>query len=65
MSVHINILDLLICPNCLGKLIYQKEGEGELWCRFDKLAFPIRKDIPVMLIEDARKLTLEELDQCK
>jgi uncharacterized protein YbaR (Trm112 family) len=65
MSARASILDLLVCPNCLGKLIHQKGEAEELWCRFDHLAFPIREGIPVMLIAEARKLSLEELDSCK
>jgi uncharacterized protein YbaR (Trm112 family) len=54
------ILDVLACPICKGKLVYDKEN-NELICRFDKLAFPIREDIPVMLVDEARRLTQEEL----
>jgi uncharacterized protein YbaR (Trm112 family) len=42
-----------------------KKFREELWCKFDKLAYLIKKDIPIMLVEDARTLSLEELDQCK
>ncbi len=59
------ILDLLVCPNCLGKLQYRPGEIEELWCRFDKLAFPIWKNIPVMLVDSARKLSLDELDQSR
>lgn len=55
-----HLLDILACPNCKGKLVYDKKKE-ELICRFDKLAFPIRNDIPVMLIDEARKLSSEEV----
>ncbi|MEN8261488.1 MAG: Trm112 family protein [Pseudomonadota bacterium] len=55
------LLDILVCPLCKGKLIYKKE-QKELVCRPDGLAFPIRDDIPVMLANDARKLSLEEVD---
>ena len=54
------LLDILACPLCKGKLIYQK-NQQELICKFDRLAFPIRDDIPVMLEKEARRLTLEEL----
>ncbi len=56
------LLAMLVCPHCKGKLEYKKE-QKELWCRFDRLAFPIREDIPVMLIEEARQVTLEELEK--
>jgi uncharacterized protein len=50
------LLDILACPICKGKLIYNKE-EAELVCRFDKLAYPIRDNIPIMLPDEARKIT--------
>lgn len=51
------LLDILVCPLCKGSLLLK---DNELICRFDRLAFPIRDDIPVMLAEDARSLSLEE-----
>ncbi|GAA4354758.1 Trm112 family protein [Kangiella marina] len=54
------LIDVLVCPLCKGELMYQKEAK-ELICRFDKLAYPIRDDIPVMLEEQARKVSAEEL----
>ena len=53
------LLDLLVCPLCKGKLLLKQK---ELICRFDRLAFPIRDDIPVMLENEARAITLEEKD---
>ncbi|HEB78585.1 MAG TPA: Trm112 family protein [Methylothermaceae bacterium] len=58
------LLEILVCPLCKGKLIYDAEAE-ELICKADRLAFPIRDDIPVMLEEEARKLSLEEYDRLK
>lgn len=55
------LLDILVCPICKGDLIYRREQQ-ELVCLFDRLAYPIRDDIPVMLEEEARKLSLEEYD---
>ena len=49
------LLDILVCPLCKGKLEYQKENQ-ELICQFDKLAYPIRDDIPVMLESEAREI---------
>ncbi|MBP9726814.1 MAG: Trm112 family protein [Gammaproteobacteria bacterium] len=48
-------LDILVCPLCKGKLVYEMDKQ-ELICRLDKLAYPIIKDIPMMLVESARKL---------
>jgi uncharacterized protein YbaR (Trm112 family) len=53
------LLDILVCPVCKGKLVYKKEA-GELICKVDRLAFPIREDIPVMLVEEARELPGDE-----
>jgi len=55
------LLDILVCPICKGKLIYKKE-QKELICKADRLAYPIRDDIPVMLEDEARKIDLEEYD---
>lgn len=56
------LLDILVCPICKGSLIYRAQ-EKELVCRFDRLAYPIRNDIPVMLEFEARKLTSDELEK--
>ena len=53
------LLDILVCPLCKGPLYYAKEA-GELICRADRLAFPIRDDIPIMLEEEARALPADE-----
>jgi uncharacterized protein YbaR (Trm112 family) len=55
------LLEILVCPLCKGDLIYKKEA-GELVCKADRLAYPIRDDIPVMLEAEARRLSLEEYD---
>jgi len=53
------LLDLLVCPLCKGPLVYRKDAQ-ELVCRPDRLGFPIRDGIPVMLEDEARKLPPEE-----
>lgn len=53
------LLDILVCPVCKGPLYYKKPA-AELICRADRLAFPIRDDIPVMLEEEARALAADE-----
>ena len=55
------LLDILACPLCKSPLIYDKPKQ-ELICRADRLAFPIRDDIPVMLEDEARELSSEEAD---
>lgn len=49
------LLEILVCPLCKGPLVYRKEA-GELICKGDRLAFPIRDGIPVMLEDEARRL---------
>ena len=53
------LLDILACPLCKSPLIYHKDQQ-ELICKADHLAFPIRDDIPVMLEDEARRLSDEE-----
>lgn len=55
------LLEILVCPICKGPLVHRREA-GELICKADRLAFPVKDDIPVMLEEEARKLDpLEEV----
>lgn len=58
------LLEILVCPLCKSPLIYRK-AEQELVCRADRLAFAIKDDIPVMLADEARKLTHEEAEALK
>ena len=53
------LLDILVCPRCKGKLVYRRQA-GELVCGADRLAYPIRDGIPVMLVEEARSLPADE-----
>jgi uncharacterized protein len=53
------LLEILVCPICKGPLRHRKP-EQELVCRPCRLAYAIRDDIPVMLEDEARKLTAEE-----
>jgi len=50
------LLDILVCPLCKGPLRHLKSRQ-ELVCGADRLAFPVRDGIPVMLEEEARQLT--------
>ena len=52
-------LEILVCPLCKGKLVYRKES-AELICKADRLAYPVKEGIPVMLEEEARKLPPQE-----
>jgi len=49
------LLEILVCPLCKGPLVYRK-AEGELVCKPDRLAYPVKDGIPVMLEDEARKL---------
>ena len=57
--MDVKLLEILVCPLCKGPLVYHKEQQ-ELICKLDRLAYPIRDDIPVMLEDEARKLPAEE-----
>jgi len=53
--MHKRILPLLACPLCKGQLEYDSRKK-ELICHQHRLAFPIRKGIPILLESDARKI---------
>jgi uncharacterized protein YbaR (Trm112 family) len=55
VDVDARLLDILACPVCKGPLRYERKQQL-LICRGDRLAFPIREDIPVMLEDEARTL---------
>ena len=59
MTVDGKLLAILVCPLCKGKLDYKKDA-AELWCKGDGLAYPIQDDIPVMLEDEARRLSADE-----
>jgi uncharacterized protein YbaR (Trm112 family) len=51
------LIELLVCPLCKGPLkLLQSEQKPELSCAIDRLAFPVRDGIPVMLEAEARAL---------
>jgi uncharacterized protein YbaR (Trm112 family) len=51
------LLNILVCPLCKGLLRYDRQN-AELTCTVDRLAYPIRDDIPIMLESEARSLTV-------
>ncbi|MEO7742822.1 MAG: Trm112 family protein [Usitatibacter sp.] len=53
------LLEILVCPICKGPLAWNKEAL-ELVCKGDRLAFPVKNDIPVMLEDEARTLRPDE-----
>ncbi len=56
------LLEILVCPVTKGPLIYDKENQ-ELISLSARLAYPIRDDIPVMLEDEARTLSEEEVEK--
>ena len=52
-------LEILVCPLCKGPLVFDKTNQ-ELICKGDRLAFPIKDGIPMMLETEARELPPEE-----
>lgn len=56
------LLEILVCPVTKGPLIYDKKAQ-ELISKSARLAYPIQDGIPMLLEEDGRKLTQEEVDK--
>jgi uncharacterized protein YbaR (Trm112 family) len=56
------LLEILVCPVTKGPLTYDRQKQ-ELVSRSARLAYPVRDGIPVMLEEEARRLTPEELER--
>ena len=48
------LLDILACPKCKGELEYKSEDD-QLICNQCRLIYPVKNDIPVMLIDEAEK----------
>jgi len=59
-SVDPKLLEILVCPLTKGTLIYDREKQ-ELISRGAGLAYPIRDGIPIMLVDEARQLTDDEI----
>ncbi|MAJ90745.1 MAG: tetraacyldisaccharide 4'-kinase [Legionellales bacterium] len=58
------LLDILVCPITKGPLIYDKENQ-ELISKSARLAYPIRDDIPIMIENEAREISENELEKYK
>jgi len=54
------LLDILVCPLCKSQLQLNPNTQ-ELICKADRLAYPIRDDVPVMIVEEARGLSADEI----
>ncbi len=53
-------LDILVCPQCKGALVVTEKGDG-LVCHACNLEYEIRDDIPIMLVEEAKKIPAQEI----
>lgn len=63
MTMDHRLLDLLVCPLCKSNLTLRRDEAArpvELVCPADRLAFPVRDGIPIMLEHEARALAAEE-----
>ena len=56
------LLEIIVCPVTKGPLIYDKENQ-ELISKSARLAYPIRNNIPIMLEEEARQISKEEMEK--
>lgn len=58
MPVDAKLMEILVCPKCKGKIAETKTAEGGegLKCDTCKVVYPVKNDIPVMLIDEAQKL---------
>jgi uncharacterized protein YbaR (Trm112 family) len=55
MALSKDLLEILVCPQCKGEIVPDEKHE-KLICQACKLAYPVRDDIPVMLIDEALSL---------
>lgn len=54
-----NLLEILACPICKGELLFDLANQ-ELICKFDRVAYPVIDEIPVMLESRGRRLSVDE-----
>jgi uncharacterized protein len=52
MNIDARLLEIIRCPDCHGELKAESE---ELVCQGCGLAYPVRDDIPVLLVDEARR----------
>jgi hypothetical protein len=55
MSLSKELLDILVCPQCKGEVVLLDDNSG-LVCHYCRLKYPIRDDIPVMLVDEALQI---------
>ena len=56
MPLNKKLLEILICPKCHGKVRYDEKMSGII-CDQCKLIYEVKDDIPVMLVEEAKKFS--------
>ncbi len=61
MALDDKLLDILVCPESKEPLIYFEE-EAFLLCPASRLKYPIEDDIPVMLVDEAERLDVEDAE---
>lgn len=68
MAFDKKLLDIIACPSCKGQLkltTLAGQESPELVCKFDRLAYAIKDNIPVLLENEAREISLEEYESLK
>lgn len=55
MPLEKELLEIIVCPKCKGDLVYEEEKE-RLVCYNCKVYYPIRDDIPILLVEEAQPI---------
>jgi uncharacterized protein len=55
MTLSTKLLEILVCPRCKGALEY-RDSEHALLCHTCRLRYPVRDDIPIMLLDEATPL---------
>ncbi len=55
MAINKDLVEILACPKCKGDVHLNEKGDG-LVCPKCNLLYPIREEIPVMLVDEAIKL---------
>jgi uncharacterized protein YbaR (Trm112 family) len=64
MAFDKKLLEIIACPVCKGKLLLAQDKQ-ELICKFDRLAYPIKEDIPALLQAQSRVMDWEEVEKCR
>lgn len=54
MTLAPDLLEILVCPKCKGKLEHQREPQEQLVCHACRLQYAVEDDIPIMLIDEAK-----------